>query len=369
MVRVWSNQSPAAYEEAQKTGAFRASPEHLENDFCNPDAYNFMARELEKRVGPCPPEVVDTWNQRGGSGTPSPVWVWLQYKSREKPAYEPYASLCGRRSICVVAEISRADVLGSQFGAFHHVLNDWMLPVTEEEDDEFKKLKETQPECWQELKVQSWQHIFDLDWHGEEYSLQRAENAQIQGVLWQLPVTAVQRARRIIEIGRSQGTEGAEVDYSGVTVGEDVQLRAEWISVRSCDPPLHLRVTVTSVTSSGLAEALGVREGWTVACILTAVDDEDPLPLLMKQNGVHVSRKIYPKKQPPPAAELLKHLQGLRGVQVFFEADSSDSDSDREMYDESQQIPEIPQSESSGDLNELTEEALTSFGPSDPVTR
>mmetsp|Transcript_4318 Transcript_4318/g.10045 ORF Transcript_4318/g.10045 Transcript_4318/m.10045 type:complete len:354 (-) Transcript_4318:170-1231(-) len=353
MVCVWSNQSPAAYEEAQKIGAFRASPEHLENDFPNPDSYNFMARELEKRVGPCPPEVVDTWNQRGGSGTPSPIWVWLQYNSREKPAYEPNAGLCGRRSICIEAEISRADVLGSQFGAFHNVLNNWMLAVTEEEDDEFKKLKNTQPERWQELKVQSWQRIFDLDWHGEEYSLQRAENAQIQGVLWQLPMTAVQRARRIIEVGQSRGTEGAEVDYADVTVGEDVQLRAEWISVRGYNPPLHLRVTVTSVTSSGLAAALGVREGWTVACILTAVDDKDPLPLLMKQDGVRVSGKIYPKQQPPAADGLLKQLQGLRGVQVFFEglreSDSSDSDSDRDIYDESQQIPEIPQCESSGD--------------------
>lgn len=356
MVRVWSSQSPAAYEEAQKIGAFRASPEHSESeDFCNPDSYSFMARELEKRVGPCPPEVVDTWKQRGGSGTPSPVWVWLQYNSREKPAYEPDASCCGRRSVCIEAEISRGDVLGSQFGAFHHVLNDWMLAVTEEEDDELTKLKDTEPERWRALKVQSWQHIFDLDWRGEEYSLRRAENAQIQGVLWQLPIAAVQHARRIIEIGQSRGTEGAEVDYSGVTVGEDVQLRAEWISARGYDPPLHLRVTVTSLTSSGLAEALGVREGWTVACILTAVDDEDPLPLLAKQDGIHVSGKIYPKKQPPPAAELLKQLQGLRGVQVLFEglreSDSSDSDSGQEVYDESQQIPEIPQSASSSNCD------------------
>ncbi|CAE7359165.1 EXOSC7 [Symbiodinium natans] len=345
MVRVWSNQSPAAYEAAQELGAFRASPEHLENkDFCNPDSYNFMARELETRVGPCPPEVVDTWNERGGSGTPSPVWVWLQYESRAKPAYVPNASCCGRRSICIEAEINRGDVLGSQFGAFHHVLNDCMIPLTEEEDDELRKLKDTEPERWQELKVQSWQRIFDLDWQGEEYCLQRADAAQIQGVLWQLPMPAVQRARRIIEIGESRGTKGVEVDYSGVGVGDDVQLRAEWISVRGYNPPLHLCVTVTSVTSGGRAEALGVREGWTVACILTAVHDEDPLPLLVEQQGVHVSGKIYPKNQPPPAAELREQLQGLRGVQVFFEGlkepdSDSDSDSGREIYDESQQIP------------------------------
>ena len=354
MVRVWSTQAPAAYEEAQRVGAFIASPEHLEDrDFCNPDAYKFMTRELEKRVGPCPPEVVHTWNQRGGAGTPCPIWVWLQYNSREKRAYEPNASLCGRRSICMEAEISGKDLLGSQFSAFHHVLNDCMLAVTEEEDEELGKLKDTEPERWQELKVQSWQHIFDLDWRGEEYGLQRAANAQIQGVLWQLPMTAVRRARRIIEIGQSRGNQGVEVDYSGVTVGEDVQLGAEWVSVRGYNPPLHLRVTVTSVTSSGLAEGLGVREGWTVASILTAVDDEDPLPLLVKQEGVSVSGKIHPKRQPPAAAELLKQLQALRGVQVFFEGlrepDSSDADSDREIYDESQQLPEIPQSESSND--------------------
>jgi hypothetical protein len=31
-----------------------------------------------KRVGPCPTDVQESWIERGGAGTPKPVWVWLQ---------------------------------------------------------------------------------------------------------------------------------------------------------------------------------------------------------------------------------------------------------------------------------------------------
>ena len=37
-VPVWTVQAPAAHDAALTMGAYRASPEHLENgDFCNPD--------------------------------------------------------------------------------------------------------------------------------------------------------------------------------------------------------------------------------------------------------------------------------------------------------------------------------------------
>ncbi|CAL1165079.1 unnamed protein product [Cladocopium goreaui] len=201
-VPVWTVQAIAAHDAALTMGAYRASPKHLENgDFCNPEAYEFMVTELEKRVGPCPTDVQESWIERGGAGTPKPVWVWLQ------PPYVPAAARCGQRNILVEAAVRREDVLGSQFQAYDHVLNDFPLAISEAEDDELDALKTSAPETWMQRKIDSWQRIFEVDWQGETYSLARGDEATLQGVLWQLPLSCARRTRRMLELGRTIGAE------------------------------------------------------------------------------------------------------------------------------------------------------------------
>ena len=45
-----------------------------------------------KRVGPCPTDVQESWIERGGAGTPKPVWVWLQ-----PPTLGPQGGCSGSR--------------------------------------------------------------------------------------------------------------------------------------------------------------------------------------------------------------------------------------------------------------------------------
>lgn len=347
-VPVWTVQAIAAHDAALTMGAYRASPKHLENgDFCNPEAYEFMVTELEKRVGPCPTDVQESWIERGGAGTPKPVWVWLQ------PPYVPAAACCGQRNILVEAEVRREDVLGSQFQAYDHVLNDFPLAISEAEDEELDALKTSAPETWMQRKIDSWQRIFEVDWQGETYSLARGDEATLQGVLWQLPLSCARRTRRMLELGRTMGAEAVEVDYpaDGVSVGEDVEMTAAWIFCQATLPPLHLRLHVVAVADGGAAATAGVRKGWTVTCLLSPVEDEEPLPSLPLQLGVStgVRNFVRPKRAPPAAAQLLATLRQLRGVQLVFQAPEEEPDSDDELYDETQEIPESSGSDSDSD--------------------
>eukprot|EP00435_Cladocopium_sp_Y103_P051592 s434_g16.t1 len=155
----------------------------------NEEAYEFMVTELEKRVGPCPKEVQE---------------------------YVPAAYRCGQRNILVEAEVRREDVLGSQFPAYDHVLNDFPLAISEAEDEELDALKTSAPETWKQRKIDSWQRIFEVDWQGDTYSLARGDEATLQGVLWQLPLSCVRRTRRMLELGRTIGTEA--VGFQGGSV-------------------------------------------------------------------------------------------------------------------------------------------------------
>ena len=37
-----------------------------------------ISKILSTTIGPCPTDVQESWIERGGAGTPKPVWVWLQ---------------------------------------------------------------------------------------------------------------------------------------------------------------------------------------------------------------------------------------------------------------------------------------------------
>lgn len=328
MVRVWSVQAPKAYQVALGVGAFRASPKHLENDFVNDNSYGFMSEELQKRVGPCPEDVITFWKDQGGTGLPAPVWVWLQAHDEEHPEKIPDSFGYGLRSVVIEAELSKDHLLASQFNAFHHVLNNHHIALTDEEDDELRNLKETQPDLFEERKIQSWQHIFEVDWQGDEYTLERRGSASIQAVLWQLPLTAITKARRVVGIGYSKNVlQAKEVSYteSGPTIGEDVQLTAVWIKRKQYVPPVHLRITVTSVSPSGATHTSGVEEGWRVTCILNPIDAEDPLPVLPRESH---------KLRPVPAADaVLASLCKLNSVQVVYEPPEEEPDSCEEFYE------------------------------------
>eukprot|EP00913_Durusdinium_trenchii_P015993 g15030.t1 len=225
-------------------GAVRASPKHLENgDFCNEDSYGFMSHELQKRVGPCPAEVSQSWLERGGSGLPAPVWVWQQFRSRAQPEYVPEPWVCGERAVLLEAEVPREE--------------DIPLPLTEEEDEELSALKTTEPEAFRERKLQSWQRIFEVEWEGDTiYGLQHGDDAQLQAVLWQLPLSALVRpALRFVNLAPYVSEEKRSVAYPphGPPLGEDVQLDAVWIRRKSTNPPLHLQFTVKHLVTEGLA--------------------------------------------------------------------------------------------------------------------
>ena len=85
-MRLWTIQSPEVYQLIEETGVYRCDPYQsgmltpideskagleLEKQFA--DSYDWLVRQMEKRIGPRPEGVV------------YPVWAWYQYGFKRKP--------------------------------------------------------------------------------------------------------------------------------------------------------------------------------------------------------------------------------------------------------------------------------------------
>jgi hypothetical protein len=84
-------------------------------------------------------------------------------------------------------------ILLSDFTLWHHVLNNWYIPIHDLDEVQFaERCKDAHPDC-ERLKVQSWQRIFDLDWAATQHYTN--EEKPIQGVLWEIQRAQVQRVQ------------------------------------------------------------------------------------------------------------------------------------------------------------------------------
>lgn len=130
-MRLWTFQPRAVYDLIQETGVYRCEAGKSmfldENDPSSGvfrDAYAWMVHQMEKRLGSRP------------EGVEYPVWAWYRYEGREKPDIRKARwtnGSPGQEMACILLEIPDREVLLSDFGEWHHVLNRWPLTETEEE--------------------------------------------------------------------------------------------------------------------------------------------------------------------------------------------------------------------------------------------
>ncbi|UAL31136.1 DUF3841 domain-containing protein [Nocardioides rotundus] len=101
MLTLHTLQSPAAYEQLRTRGRLVADPSLAEPEFV--EAYGWMRRQMDERIGP-------------GTGI---VWLWAGVGYRE------LAALCRgcRGEVLLTVRMHRRDVLLSDFGDWHSVLN------------------------------------------------------------------------------------------------------------------------------------------------------------------------------------------------------------------------------------------------------
>lgn len=162
-MKLWTIQTLAAWQYLQQHKILTVQPDFIFEEFRN--AYDWMSQQLQKH-DPQPNQHISY-----------PIWAWHQWidQQRAKPDLRFKAHLpSGTQGVRLLIEIPDQQVLLSDFDLWHCVLNNGYL--TDSFDDKVVDDME---------KQDSWQRIFDLDWHAEDFSFPRPHKS-IQAVFWQL---------------------------------------------------------------------------------------------------------------------------------------------------------------------------------------
>jgi len=150
-LKLWTIQRYETWEEFQERGILRADGRRADSYLRS--AYRWMMEQMKKRL----PSYTGRY----------PIWAWYQ----PKPDLRSSGYLAkGTRGIRIEFQVPESRVLLSDFDAWHIVLNQGYLSLTEEEDEAWEKRLPSQKHRYDELSrssqleiKQSWERIFDLD--------------------------------------------------------------------------------------------------------------------------------------------------------------------------------------------------------------
>ena len=159
-MKLWTIQPRSVYELIQDTGVYRCEAE--KSSFLDEEdpssrpfyaAYTWMVSQMEKHIGMRP------------YGVTYPVWAWYRYEGMERPDIRKERWINGspgQEFACILLEIPDNEVLLSDFGEWHHVLNRWPVTNTEAESIRADEYLERLP--WgkqQKCLEKNWEKIFD----------------------------------------------------------------------------------------------------------------------------------------------------------------------------------------------------------------
>lgn len=196
-MRLWTIQPAEAWQTLQQKGVLRAELRHIDQAFR--ESYEWLVAQARQRIGPEPP------------GCQFPIWAWYQWHDhhRPKPDLRFSAHLPrGDEGFRLEIEVPDAQVLLSDFELWHHALNYYYLPESEEEGEAFDAELERNglnpyttrplphPEYDRKMR-NSWLRIFDLDWTAKGIASPRKEKS-IQAIFWELRQDQIKRVQRFI---------------------------------------------------------------------------------------------------------------------------------------------------------------------------
>jgi hypothetical protein len=150
-MRFYTVQHKAAWQELQRKGQYHTNDKFIcEKSFLG--AYKWLNDQAKQRIK--------------GWSVERPVWLWVKkpdlrtyrfIKDPESPKYQEF--------VLIELEIPAKDVLISEFGLWHNILNNRYIPYTAAEDDAFdKKLKKISKEKARKLIRLSWDRcLVDAD--------------------------------------------------------------------------------------------------------------------------------------------------------------------------------------------------------------
>lgn len=194
---LWTIQPVGVYNEVIETGVYRCDPFksdllkpfddslvgiELESKFKN--AYDWIASQMDAKISLRPEGVI------------YPVWAWYQFACKNKPDLrrERWSNGCpGETLACIILDVPDKDVLLSDFGAWHHVLNNWPIADTEEEADRIDEYLDNASEEDKKLFLSNnWERVFDTSLFDNGF---HRHGDDIQATFWELKKEYIKNVR------------------------------------------------------------------------------------------------------------------------------------------------------------------------------
>ncbi|PZD95905.1 hypothetical protein DNH61_10710 [Paenibacillus sambharensis] len=169
-MKLWTIQSFHAWEEALASGYLVGNVNFVWEEFLQP--YHWMMEQMKNRL----PNYRDEY----------PVWLW---PDRPDLRHSGHMSK-GKKAVLLEVNLNEENVLFSDFQAWHIVLANHYLALTEEEDLLFES------GCGNMSIEESWQRIFNYDeirqyeyWEGSE---------DLQAVTGAVPLSRIKHIKTFI---------------------------------------------------------------------------------------------------------------------------------------------------------------------------
>lgn len=197
-IKLWTIQNEKAYHKFIQTGIWRADPSYsiFDGEFC--DAYDWLAAQMDMRIGSRP------------KGVEYPMWAWYQWEGERKRCdlrCGGYAKR-GTRMLQVAFEIDDSQVLLSDFDGWHFVLSNSYLAANEQDFNSFYEKLEVGgfthqdiidfgkkhpllEECRKKI-MWSWDRIFNLESYTPDWDCP-PDQKSIQATFWELKSEQVEK--------------------------------------------------------------------------------------------------------------------------------------------------------------------------------
>ena len=180
---LWTFQPAAIWDLLQTKGFYRCDSSQIDLDFR--EAYDWLAGKMKERIGQPP------------KGVEYPVWAWyIQNWKHVKPDLRRERWCYGNGGelfACIEIEVPDEDVLLSDFDNWHCVLNRYLVPETEEEDEQQDAYYETLPEDEKRSYMEkNWERIFDITPFENGWT---SRGKWVQAVFWELKKEQIRKVR------------------------------------------------------------------------------------------------------------------------------------------------------------------------------
>ena len=196
---LWSIQEEAVWQEIQKTGIYHCDPyrsemlKPMEDELIGKKlepqfeaAYEWLAEQMEKRVGPRPEDVR------------FPVWAWYMFDGKRKSDLrkERWMGKGGEHMLCLELEVPDDQVLLSDYEEWHAVLNRWTITDTEEEWNRYNDfLEKADASTADAFYKENWERVFDITPFENDW---KRRGRDIQATFWELKREYVKKARPFV---------------------------------------------------------------------------------------------------------------------------------------------------------------------------